>query len=85
MNDRASGAAYAVIGPKYCDGSFRPRKLYFIIFLWMRDLAQSFFPPTECEIRQSAYPGASARVEKIEGVSTIKDCEGFCQSNNVRE
>ena len=26
MYDRKSGAAYSVTGPKYCDGSFRPRK-----------------------------------------------------------
>ena len=83
MNDRKSGNAYAVTGPKYCDGSFRPRKLYSIFFTWMLDLALSFFPLTECEQRESKYPGASARVEKIEGISTFKDCEGLCQRNPV--
>ena len=85
MNDRNRGTAFAVIGPKYCDGSFRPRKFYFELLFWMSDLPRFtmfYFPPIECEIRESFFHGA-AYTAKVTDVATIKNCEGICQSDPV--
>ena len=82
MNNRKRGNGYSVTGPKYCDGSFRPRKFYFVILLWLWDLTMFYFPPTECEIRQS-YFYQTAYQEKVTNVATLKNCEGICQRDPV--
>ena len=41
-----------------------------------------YFPPTECEIRESFFQGSSY-IAKVTNVATFKNCEGICQRDPV--